>query len=102
VSIPSIEEILRLADLGFSREEILASVAESAPAQASAPVKAAKPPTAKKASPKGKNSFYSAVIASRVPCAYGVAKCGFFAPKGVGSKQHSTCKRGLAAMRAAR
>ena len=58
--------------------------------------------------PRGKsaksNTFYEAVIAARVPCAYKSPSCKnhHFAPNGVGSKQHTTCKKGLAAMKAAR
>jgi hypothetical protein len=48
------------------------------------------------------NRFYTEVIASRVPCAYGSASCKgrTFAPNGVGSKQHTSCKKGLAALAA--
>lgn len=64
--------------------------------------------SAKASSRKGKkgsakpNRFYTEVIASRVPCAYGSAACKgrTFAPNGVGSKQHTSCKKGLAALAA--
>lgn len=60
-------------------------------------------PRGNSAKPK-KNTFYEAVIAARVPCAYGSRSCKshHFAPNGVGSKQHTTCPKGLAAMKAAR
>lgn len=48
------------------------------------------------------NSFYATVIGGRVPCDYGHAECGRFAPNGVGKAQHSTCAEGRAAMAAAR
>lgn len=46
------------------------------------------------------NGFYESVIKARVGCAYGVAKCGRFAPNGVGSRQHTTCPKGRAALAA--
>ena len=55
--------------------------------------------TTTKSSRKTKsNGFYEAVIKARVPCAYGVRKCGSFSPKGVGQWQHSTCPKGKAEM----
>lgn len=53
---------------------------------------------------KAKPSFFEAVIAKRVPCAHGSASCKgkTFAPNGVGKVQHTTCKKGLAALKAAR
>lgn len=64
---------------------------------------AAPKPRGKSAKPRG-NTFYTEVIAARVPCAYGAKSCSdkHFAPNGVGSKQHTTCKRGLAALKAAK
>jgi hypothetical protein len=51
-----------------------------------------------------KSTFAEKVIKSRVPCAYGSASCAGvrFAPNGVGSKQHTTCEKGRAALKAAR
>jgi hypothetical protein len=51
--------------------------------------------------PKG-NDFYQRVIKARIGCAYGVKSCGSFAPNGVGSRQHTTCPKGQAALSAAR
>jgi hypothetical protein len=96
VSTFDIAEVVRLLDEGFTPDEIRA-YGGSAPI-VQAPVKAAKAPKAKKAT----NAFYANVIASRVPCAYGSASCGFFAPNGVGSQQHTGCKKGRAALAAAR
>lgn len=51
-----------------------------------------------------KSTFAEKVIKARIPCAYGSATCAGirFAPNGVGSKQHTTCEKGRAAMKAAR
>lgn len=94
----SISDILDLLKAGFTREEIIAAAGD-APVQASAPVKAAKTPKGSK--PKG-NAFYQSVIASRVPCAHGVAKCGFFAANGRGKTAHTTCPKGRKALAALR
>jgi hypothetical protein len=50
------------------------------------------------------NTFAEKVIKARIPCAYGSKSCAGirFAPNGVGSKQHTTCDKGRAAMKAAR
>lgn len=48
------------------------------------------------------NTFHEKVIKARVPCAYGVESCGRFAPNGVGSRQHTTCPKGRAALAKAR
>ena len=50
------------------------------------------------------NTFFQNVISARVPCAYLGASCAgkTFAPNGVGSKQHTTCAPGTAALQAAR
>lgn len=78
-----------LKALGLTQAQYAAAIKPASARQSVAP--AAKP-----------NTFYRDVIAKRVPCAYGVAACGTFAPNGVGSKQHTTCKKGLAALRKAR
>lgn len=91
----SLAEIIEARSAGFTLAEIreLAGLgAETVVAKA--PVKAAKAPKP--------NSFYAQVIAARVPCAHGVAACGFFAPNGAGKTQHSTCPKGRKAMKAAR
>lgn len=90
----SAEEVLEWKRAGATLDEIRELAGLSAPAQASAPVKAAKLPKP--------NTFHAQVIAARVPCAYGVQACGRFAPNGRGSKQHSTCPKGRKAMKAAR
>ena len=40
--------------------------------------------------------------AFKVACAYGKAACGTFLPKGVGAQQHTTCRGGRSALKAAR
>lgn len=59
---------------------------------------------APEAQPKAENTFFEKVIAARVPCAYGSAACKgrTFAPHGVGSQQHTSCKPGRDALAAAR
>jgi hypothetical protein len=81
---------------GFSADEIARVLTGASPAAAS-------PAAAPTSSPKAKpNTFHRDVIAKRVPCSYGVRSCGAFAPNGVGSKQHTTCPKGRAALKAAR
>lgn len=57
---------------------------------------------AKTAPARKANTFHEKVIKARVPCAYGVESCGRFAPNGVGSRQHTTCPKGRAALAKAR
>lgn len=54
--------------------------------------------------PKAQTAFFQNVILARVPCAYKSPACKgiTFAPKGVGSKQHTTCPKGKAALKKAR
>lgn len=92
-----VEEIVALKAAGFTGEEIVALVQAGA-LEAQAPSRAESPAREAKA-PKAENRFYAQVIRARVPCAYGVASCGFFAPNGVGSKQHTTCPKGRAALK---
>lgn len=102
----SIKDVLELRDLGFSADEIRAFAGSDAPVEASAPVKAAPSPKAKRETAKQKKSrlFREQVLGARVPCAYASKSCAglHFAPNGVGSKQHTTCKPGRAAFDAAR
>lgn len=91
-------QIKGLVKLGFTQEQITRMVEAEAGSSATGAASAVAAPAA---APKT-NTFYRDVIAKRVPCAYGVATCGTFAPNGVGAKQHTTCKQGLAALRKAR
>ncbi len=79
------------------RDAVTAALAQAGVAPAPTPAPAEK-------APKARTPFFEAVIAKRVGCAYNAAACKgiTFAPNGVGSKQHTTCTKGRAALKRAR
>jgi hypothetical protein len=96
--------IRELIELGMSAAEAYDRVvgpqaSALAGAVAVPATEAPKAPRARKA-----NDFHEKVIKARVGCAYGSKSCEkqHFAPNGVGSKQHTTCPKGRAALKAAR
>jgi len=88
------------AALGVDPDALAALMGEDKPKTAS-PKAGSKRKTAKQ---KAQQAWYEAKIKARVPCAYGSKSCEdkHFAPNGVGATQHTTCPKGLAAMKAAR
>ena len=83
--------ISALVSKGFTAAEALAIAGGEAPV------------TPEPKAPKA-NTFFENVIRARVSCAHNAASCKgiSFAPNGVGSRQHTTCPKGRAALKAAR